>query len=124
MNDSSGEDRSPAHETRQRDEPDQDETPVSHRRTPDGPQRENSPEVDDSADAYDPGPFMETLGNTGIYLGVLSVGLAASGLLLGTFRIQPIASLAILLSLVLITVSMILGAVFQAFGTEGTLFSR
>lgn len=70
------------------------------------------------------GTIIEALGTVGIYLGLCALGLAVIGLLLGMFRIQPIASLTILLSLFLVTISMILGAVFQALGTSGPLLSR
>lgn len=101
-----------------------------HNPVVDGPRERNSTAAvgdgsesvaDETDDDHEVGRIAGALGTLGVYLGVCSLGLAVVGLVLGLFRVQPIASLTILLSLILITISMVLGAAFQAFGTDGPL---
>jgi hypothetical protein len=90
----------------------------------DGPYDKNEtdrPDEDPTEASGEVGWAVNAVGNLGVGLGACALGLAVLGLILGLFRIEPIASLSLVLSLVLVTISMIFGMVFQAFGTSNSL---
>lgn len=63
----------------------------------------------------EPPPFVQMLGDLGIYLAVIAVGLAIVGLTAGTLAFLPVARVAIFFAIVLGSVAMGLGVVFQIF---------
>jgi hypothetical protein len=63
----------------------------------------------------DPPWYIDWIGQSGVYMGVVAVVLAAAGVTLSWQGIQPYGNMGITLSLVLAVVAMILGIVFQIY---------
>lgn len=71
-----------------------------------------------SAGEGEPPRAIQALGDLGIYLGVIAVGLAIVGLVAGTLEFLPLARVAIFFAIVLGSVAMVLGVVFQIFAVR------
>lgn len=63
----------------------------------------------------EPSRAVQALGDLGIYLGVVAVALAIVGLVAGTLAFLPLARVAIFFAIVLGSIAMGLGVVFQIF---------
>lgn len=77
------------------------------------PDRDGSGPPDDGG--VDPPWYIDWIGQSGVYMGVVAVTLATAGITLSWQGIQPYGNMGITLSLVLAVVAMILGIVFQVY---------
>lgn len=71
-----------------------------------------------SMDDADLPKVVEVGGSIGVKLGAVSIGLAIVGVVAASVHIQPFGNVAIVLSLVLISIAMALGMLFQAYAFD------
>ena len=71
-----------------------------------------------SMDDADLPKVVEVGGSIGVKLGVVSIGLAIVGVVAASVHVQPFGNVAIVLSLVLISIAMVLGMLFQAYAFD------
>ncbi|AFZ72052.1 hypothetical protein [Natronobacterium gregoryi] len=76
--------------------------------------------VDDS----DVPTAVDVAGSIGIALGAVSIVLAVVGLLAGWLRVQPLANVAIVFSLLSIGIAMVCGMLFQAYALDWSRVRR
>lgn len=57
-------------------------------------------------------------GSIGVTLGVVAVALAFGGVLAAWLRVQPLGNIAMVLSLLLVSIAMVFGVVFQAYALD------
>lgn len=109
-------------------EPKQDEPEVHHplhdgRRTEHDESGESTEQTGPSA-TEDTGGVLEAVGEAGIYLGYAALLCAVAGIIAGFFVIQPLANVLFFFSLVFVTLSMIVGVIFRAFGSDRPFLFR
>ena len=80
-------------------------------------QKEDLPDEQLATEPDVPGS-VNWLGQIGVYLGVIAVVLAVGGVSLAAADIQPIANMALVASLVLISGAMLVAIVFQVYASE------
>lgn len=71
-----------------------------------------------SVDEPDPPWLLDALGQLGIYMGVTAVVLTAIGLGSALIDLQPIANIALVLALGLVSVALVFGAAYQAYVSD------
>ena len=71
-----------------------------------------------SMDDADLPKVVEVGGSIGVKLGVVSIGFAILGVVATSMHIQPFGNVAIVLSLVLISIAMVLGMLFQVYAFD------
>ena len=86
--------------------------------TPSHPGRLSDDVVDTETDAP---THVQWLGQIGIYLGVIAVFCAGSGVTLAALSIQPSGNILMVLSLIIVTGAMLLGLIFQAYASDVSL---
>ena len=79
-----------------------------------------------TADDTDDGPpwLLEAIGQIGIYIGIVSVGLTVFGIPAMYVGLQPYGNVAITLAIAGVSVAMVLGMVYQAYVSDSPFGNR
>jgi len=79
---------------------------------------DDEPPAEFDIEEPDPPRVLALIGDLGVYVALLGLGLTVVGLGAAVVPIQPLANVSLFLALVSVTVAMVMGAAYQAYVSD------